>query len=154
MKMRSILIVWLADVTRELQYTFRTFHLCCEILDRFLVLTTVRRCKLQCCGIVCLFIAAKMEEISTEHLDVYEYVCDKVYTKGELLRKEREILQTLAFDLQIRCTVSTEPYRAFLLVACHSNRNAQTLNGAEEYTLSKLSNLNDELTRVRIWLTH
>ena len=153
MKMRSILVVWLADVTRALRYTFRTFHLCCEILDRFLALTTVRRRKLQCCGIVSLSIAAKMEEISTEEFDVYKYICDSIYTKSELLRQEKKILQTLAFDLQIRCTVSTEPYRAFLLVALYSNRNVQTLNGAEEPALSRLS-INDELMRVRIWLTH
>ena len=153
MKMRSILVVWLADVSRALRYTFRTFHLCCEILDRFLALTTVCRRNLQCCGIVSLSIAAKMEEILTEELDGYKYICDNIYTKTELLRQEKKILQTLAFDLQVRCTVPTEPYRAFLLVAIHSNRNVQTLSGAEEPALSKLP-INAELMRVRIWLMH
>ena len=46
-----------------------------------------------------MFIASKYEEIYYPELKDFVYVCDKAYTKEEILSQEGKILLSINFDL-------------------------------------------------------
>jgi G2/mitotic-specific cyclin-B, other len=50
-------------------------------------------------GVAAMFIASKYEEIYAPELKDFVYVCDKAYTKEEILDMESKILQSITFDL-------------------------------------------------------
>ena len=50
-------------------------------------------------GVGAMFIASKYEERCSPIVDDFEYICDRVYTKSEILRMEKAILRTLDFSL-------------------------------------------------------
>lgn len=71
-----------------------------NIIDRFLEVQVIQRTKLQLLGVSALFIACKFEEVySVPQLKDLVYVCDKAYTKEEILGMEGTILLTLDFNL-------------------------------------------------------
>jgi len=98
-RMRAILVDWLIEV--HLKYDLRrdTLFLAVSIVDRFLDKQPVPRKKLQLCGITCLLIAAKFEEIFPPEIRDLVYMTDKSCSKEEILEMEVAILTALQFNL-------------------------------------------------------
>jgi cyclin B len=61
----------------------------------------VHRSKLQLVGVTAMLIACKYEEIYPPIVKDFVYITDNAYTKEEILDMERDMLQTLDFDIQI-----------------------------------------------------
>jgi cyclin B len=98
-KMRAILIDWLVEVHLKFKLLQETLHLTVNIIDRFLAVKQVTRNKLQLVGITAMLVASKYEEIYAPEVRDFIYICDKAYTRPEILRMEQLILNTLGFNL-------------------------------------------------------
>ncbi|KAK7883195.1 hypothetical protein WMY93_029369 [Mugilogobius chulae] len=96
---RRILVDWLIKVHEMMHFQDETLYLAMHLLNRSLRLIKVTTANLQLLGMVCLFIAAKKEESLLPEVSDLCYVMDYTYTKQQLLRMERKVLNRLKFDL-------------------------------------------------------
>ena len=99
LKMRSILIDWLVEVSDEYKLVPDTLHLAVALLDRFLLLEAVPRKNLQLVGISCMFIAAKFEEIYAPEVADLCYMTDNTYSEHNVIDMERRVLDQLSFRI-------------------------------------------------------
>ncbi len=60
--MHNILIDWLSEYSKALNYQQSTYFLAIHLLDRYLYLAHIQKKNFQLLGCVCIFLAAKMEE--------------------------------------------------------------------------------------------
>merc|ERR1719443_606215 len=95
-RMRAILIDWLVEVHMKYKLRAETLFLSVSILNRFLAKQQVSRRKLQLVGVVSTLIAAKYEEIYPPEINDLVYICDKAYTKNEIMEMEVVVLNVLA----------------------------------------------------------
>ena len=116
--MRAILVDWIVDVHGKFNLKQETLFITVNILDRYLSSKQVLRSKLQLVGVAALMIACKYEEILCPDLRDFVYVTDKTYSKQEIIAAEKEILDTLEFNI----TVPT-PLRFFEIIALNFNFN-------------------------------
>ena len=100
LKMRRILLEWLVDVQLYFQCSDRALFLCFELLDR-LIESCKKMCKrdFQCYGIVCLWISSKYEDSTHKNLEKICDVCEDCYDQKKILETEKEILNTLNWEL-------------------------------------------------------
>ena len=99
MGMRTILIGWLFEVHVQFDLLFQTFVAAVQYLDRYMARTTIERRKLQLCGIGALVIASKYEEIFAPEIRDFVYICDKAYTREEILATERDMCRVIDYRL-------------------------------------------------------
>eukprot|EP00746_Dinoflagellata_sp_MGD_P152944 gnl/MRDRNA2_/MRDRNA2_83977_c0_seq5.p1 gnl/MRDRNA2_/MRDRNA2_83977_c0~~gnl/MRDRNA2_/MRDRNA2_83977_c0_seq5.p1 ORF type:complete len:382 (+),score=80.92 gnl/MRDRNA2_/MRDRNA2_83977_c0_seq5:93-1238(+) len=105
-RMRAILIDWLVEVHMKYKLKAETLFLAISILDRFLAKKRVSRKKLQLVGVVSTLIAAKYEEIYPPEINDLVYICDKAYTKNEIVEMEIVVLNALEFQLRVPTAVA------------------------------------------------
>lgn len=98
-KMREILIDWLVDVHLKFKLLSETLFLTVMIIDRYLQRVQISREQLQLVGISSLLIACKYEEIYPPELKSFVYITDNAYKKEDVLNMERNILETLDYDI-------------------------------------------------------
>lgn len=98
-KMRTILVDWLVDVHLKFRLLPETLFLAVELIDRFLDKKVVNRQKLQLVGVVAMLLAAKYEEIFPPEVKDFIYIAANTYSRDDILRMERLMLQTLDFKL-------------------------------------------------------
>ncbi|SCV99807.1 LAFE_0B02938g1_1 [Lachancea fermentati] len=96
---RSTLIDWIVQVHVRFQLLPETLYLTVNIIDRFLSKKTVTLNRFQLVGAAALFIAAKFEEINCPTVKEILYMLDNSYTKDDLLKAERYMINTLEFEL-------------------------------------------------------
>lgn len=105
-KMYKILLDWLFIVHCKLKANHETFFLTHQILSRYLTIEhNVKRSHLQLVGISSYFICSKYEEKSPVEIKDLIFVCDKAYTKIEIIEMEWEILSKFDFNLLYTPTV-------------------------------------------------
>lgn len=102
--MRTTLIDWLLQVHLRYHMLPETLWIAVNIVDRFLSARVVSLIKLQLVGVTAMFIAAKYEEILAPSVDEFVFMTERGYTKDEILKGERIILQTLNFDISSYCS--------------------------------------------------
>ncbi|KIK63148.1 hypothetical protein GYMLUDRAFT_163605 [Collybiopsis luxurians FD-317 M1] len=102
--MRTTLIDWLLQVHLRYHMLPETLWIAINIIDRFLSQRTVSVVKLQLVGITAIFIAAKYEEILAPSVDEFVFMTEEGFTKDEILKGERIILQTLDFQISHYCS--------------------------------------------------
>jgi cyclin B len=100
-KMRMILIDWLIEVHMKYHLRPETLHLTVNLIDRFLSKVRITRKRLQLVGVVASFIASKFEEIHPPELHDWVYICDRAYTKQDILTTECTMLSTLSFQIMV-----------------------------------------------------
>jgi len=105
--MRQTLVDWLLQVHLRYHMLPETLWIAVNIVDRFLTKRVVSLQKLQLVGVTAMFIASKYEEIIAPAVDEFVYMTEKGYTKEEILKGERIMLQTLDFRISHYCS----PYR-------------------------------------------
>ena len=98
-KMRSILVDWLIDVVKRFQLLNDTLFMTVALIDRFLSIESVHRKKLQLLGVTAMLIASKFEEIYAPEIADLVYICDKAYSKEEIIEFEVHMLNKLAFEI-------------------------------------------------------
>jgi len=104
-RMRGVLIDWLVEVHMKYKLRAETLFLTVTIIDRFLARKRVSRKRLQLIGVVATLIAAKYEEIYPPKISDLVYICDKAYTKHEILEMEMAVLTVLEFQLRVPTAV-------------------------------------------------
>jgi cyclin B len=118
-KMRSILTDWLVEVHLKFKLIPETLYLTINLIDRFLEKYEVPRPKLQLVGVTSLLIAAQYEEIYPPEIRDLVYICDRAYTKQEILIMEETILRTLKYQIKIP---SAHAFLVRYLKAAHADR--------------------------------
>lgn len=99
--MRAILVDWIAEIHQKFKLLPETLYLTVNLVDRFLEKVPISKQKLQLVGITSMLIASKYQEIYPPELRDFVHVCDKAYTREEILDMEGNILKTLQFNLTI-----------------------------------------------------
>ncbi|KAI3725551.1 hypothetical protein L1987_65341 [Smallanthus sonchifolius] len=100
-KMRGILIDWLIEVHYKFELMEETLYLTVNLIDRFMECQTVSRKKLQLVGITAMLLACKYEEVSVPVVDDFVVISDKAYIRTEVLDMEKEMMNTLQFNLSV-----------------------------------------------------
>eukprot|EP00908_Phaeocystis_cordata_P003869 Transcript_14248.p1 GENE.Transcript_14248~~Transcript_14248.p1 ORF type:complete len:493 (+),score=142.56 Transcript_14248:171-1481(+) len=98
-RMRAILVDWLVEVHFKFKLRPETLYLTVHLIDCYLEKEAVTRQRLQLVGCTAMFIAAKYEEVAPPECLDFVYVCDKAYTRDELMKCEGQILSRLNFHL-------------------------------------------------------
>ncbi|KAF7985748.1 hypothetical protein HWV62_2370 [Athelia sp. TMB] len=102
--MRQTLVDWLLQVHLRYHMLPETLWIAINIVDRFLTKRIVSLVKLQLVGVTAMFIAAKYEEILAPSVDEFVFMTENGYTKEEILKGERIMLQTLEFKVSHYCS--------------------------------------------------
>ena len=102
--MRYTLVDWLLMVHLRYHMLPETLWIAINIVDRFLTKRVVSKVKLQLVGVTAMFIAAKYEEILAPSVDEFVFMTEKGYTRDEILKGERIVLQTLEFNISHYCS--------------------------------------------------
>lgn len=103
-QMRQTLVDWLLQVHLRYHMLPETLWIAVNIVDRFLTKRIVSVLKLQLVGVTAMFIAAKYEEILAPSVDEFVYMTENGYTRDEILKGERIVLQTLEFKISHYCS--------------------------------------------------
>lgn len=91
--MRATLVDWLLQVHLRYHMLPETLWIAINLVDRFLSVRVVSLVKLQLVGVTAMFIAAKYEEILAPSVDEFVYMTENGYTKEDILKGERIVLQ-------------------------------------------------------------
>ncbi|XP_072215387.1 cyclin-O [Excalfactoria chinensis] len=96
---RCHLISWLIPVYRDLGYSFETFCLTVNILDRFLETTPVASDCFQLVGVTALLLACKQVEVYPPTVKQLLDLCCNAFSGQQLCNLECIILQKLGFSI-------------------------------------------------------
>jgi len=124
-RMRSILVDWLVEVHLKFKLVPETLYLTINLIDRYLEKREVSRPKLQLVGVTSLLIASKYEEIYPPELRDLVYICDRAYSKQEILDMEEVILKTLEYQITIP---SAHAFLVRYLKAAHADKKIVQLS--------------------------
>lgn len=124
-KMRSILVDWLVEVHLKFKLVPETLYLTINIIDRYLDTEKVSRPKLQLVGVTSLLIASKYEEIYPPELRDLVYICDRAYSKQEILEMEETVLKALHYKITIP---SAHAFLVRFLKAAHADKKMVQLS--------------------------
>lgn len=124
-RMRSILVDWLVEVHLKFKLVPETLYLTINLIDRFLERREVSRPKLQLVGVTSLLIASKYEEIYPPELRDLVYICDRAYTRSEIIEMEEKILKTLEYNITIP---SAHAFLVRYLKAAHADKRIVQLS--------------------------
>ncbi|KAG8933252.1 hypothetical protein FRC02_012238 [Tulasnella sp. 418] len=102
--MRRTLIDWLLQVHLRYHMLPETLWIAVNIVDRFLSRRVVSLVKLQLVGVTAMFIASKYEEIMAPSVDEFAYMTEHGYTREEILKGEKIVLQTIEFNVSSYCS--------------------------------------------------
>ncbi|KAH7300297.1 hypothetical protein KP509_24G055000 [Ceratopteris richardii] len=100
-KMRAILIDWLIEVHLKFKLMPETLFLTVNLIDRFLESNQVMRKSLQLVGVTSMLLACKYEEIWAPEINDFVKICDKAYTRDQILEMEKRMLNKLMFNLTV-----------------------------------------------------
>lgn len=120
-RMRAKLIDWLVHVQFKLRLQDETLHLSVNFIDRYLSIAEVRRSEFQLVGITAMYIAVKYNEHFSHHVKAEElsYICQKAYSRDQILMFESKMLIALNFDVS---APSTHAFlKRFLKAAQHGD---------------------------------
>jgi len=97
--MRMSLLGWMADISRELEFSLETWCLAVNYLDRFLGVQLLSRDCLQLVGLTTLWLGAKQEELCPPSTDELVSLCADSYSSTNFKHMELIILAKLNFNL-------------------------------------------------------
>ncbi|GAA5993901.1 hypothetical protein JCM5350_000116 [Sporobolomyces pararoseus] len=102
--MRTTLIDWLLQVHMRYHMLPETLWIAVNVIDRFLSNRVVSLVKFQLVGVTAMFIAAKYEEIMAPSVEEFVYMTEGGYSREEILKGERIMLQSLEFNVSSYCS--------------------------------------------------
>lgn len=103
-EMRQTLVDWLLQVHLRYHLLPETLWIAINVVDRFLSKRIVSVQKLQLVGVTALFTASKFEEILAPSVDEFVFMTENAYSRDEILKGERIVLQTLEFQISNYCS--------------------------------------------------
>jgi hypothetical protein len=69
------------------------------LTDRYCSQQIILKNRFQLLGITCLFLSAKYEELVTPRVNRFVGACDGIYSIGEIVQMEAEVLESVGFSL-------------------------------------------------------
>ncbi|PSR79056.1 hypothetical protein PHLCEN_2v7243 [Hermanssonia centrifuga] len=141
--MRQTLVDWMAQVHLRYHLLPETLWIAVNIVDRFLSKRVVSLVKLQLVGVTAMFIAAKYEEILAPSVEEFVFMTEKGYTREEILKGERIVLQTLEFKVSHYCS----PYSWMRKISRADDYDVQTRTLSK--FLTELTLLDHRFLRVK-----
>lgn len=107
--MRSILVDWLICVCNKFKYTEHTLHLTITLIDKYCITKphSVFKKNYQLIGIVCLYIATKIEEIYSPMVKDLVFISNGAFTDANVLEYEKNILKSLDYNVMQNNLMST-----------------------------------------------
>ena len=87
-----VLFLFSMQVHYKLELLEDTLFLTVNIIDRFLARETVVRKKLQLVGVTAMLLACKYEEVSVPVVEDLILICDRAYTRADILEMVRNVL--------------------------------------------------------------
>ncbi|KXN91726.1 G2/mitotic-specific cyclin cdc13, partial [Leucoagaricus sp. SymC.cos] len=142
-EMRQTLVDWLLQVHFRYHMLPETLWIAINIVDRFLSRRVVSLGKLQLVGVTAMFIAAKYEEILAPSVEEFVFMTENGYTKEEILKGERIVLQTLEFRVSHYCS----PYSWMRKISKADDYDIQTRTLSK--FLTEVTLLDHRLLRVK-----
>jgi len=100
-RMRALVIDWLVKVHMKYKLRRETLPLAVNLIDRYLAVQTVPRNRLQLVGAVCMFVAAKVEEITPPQVAHFVHISNNNFTEEDVLNVESTILSSLGFSIAV-----------------------------------------------------
>ncbi|KAJ8552423.1 hypothetical protein ON010_g10124 [Phytophthora cinnamomi] len=100
-KMRAVLVDWLVEVHQRFELEAQTLYLTVNYIDRYLAQVSVKSQRFQLVGVAALLIASKFEEIYPCDMDDLLYICERSYSKADLVDCERDLLNAFKFNLAV-----------------------------------------------------
>eukprot|EP00792_Barthelona_sp_PAP020_P003901 TRINITY_DN1745_c0_g1_i1.p1 TRINITY_DN1745_c0_g1~~TRINITY_DN1745_c0_g1_i1.p1 ORF type:complete len:326 (+),score=112.80 TRINITY_DN1745_c0_g1_i1:50-1027(+) len=97
--MRQILLDWLCEVFFEFKLRPQTLFRAINILDRVSSKVLILKDEYQLVGGVCMFMAAKLEEVKSPNVKDYVWICDYTYSEEHFIDVEKRICELLDFDV-------------------------------------------------------
>jgi len=97
--MRSILVDWLVEVQESFELNHETLYTAVKLMDLYLSKVFVTKEELQLIGATACLIACKIDERIPPNLDDFVYVCDDAYSRQEIMAKERDMIETVNYDV-------------------------------------------------------
>lgn len=97
--MRSILVDWLVEVQESFELNHETLYTAVKMTDLYLSKKQVKKEDLQLVGATSCLIACKVDERIPPMVDDFLYVCDDAYTRDQLMKMERKMLNVVGYDL-------------------------------------------------------
>lgn len=97
--MRAILVDWMVEIQENFELNHETLYMAVKLTDLYLDRVPVSKENLQLVGSTALFVASKFDERCPPCCDDFLYICDDAYSKEELFQCERDMLNTLQFDI-------------------------------------------------------
>ncbi|PHT42964.1 hypothetical protein CQW23_16989 [Capsicum baccatum] len=96
------------EIDRMVHYKFElmeeTLYLTMNLIDRFLVVQSLIREKLQLVGVTALLLACKYEEVSVPIVEDLILISDKAYARKEVLEMEKLMVNALQFNMTVPTT--------------------------------------------------
>ena len=86
------------QVHYKLELLEETLFLTVNIIDRFLARETVVRKKLQLVGVTAMLLACKYEEVSVPVVEDLILICDRAYTRADILEMVKKMCCMLIFS--------------------------------------------------------
>ncbi|KAG8863184.1 methyltransferase protein [Tulasnella sp. 330] len=105
--MRKTLVDWLLQVHLRYHMLPETLWIAINIVDRFLSRRVVSLVKLQLVGVTAMFVASKYEEILAPSVEEFSFMTENTYSREEILKGEKIILQTLEHNVSSYCSPYT-----------------------------------------------
>ena len=99
--MRAVLIDWLIDLNRKLNFQEETLINAIYIMDSYLSKKFIKKIYFQLLGVTSLMISSKINEIYLRPLSVYSDMIDNAYLAEEIKIMEKDILNVLEFNLLV-----------------------------------------------------
>lgn len=100
-KMRSVLVDWLVEVHQRFELEEQTLYLTVNYIDRYLAQAPVKSQRFQLIGVAALLVASKFEEVYPCDMDDLLYICERSYSKADLVDCERSLLNIFKFNLAV-----------------------------------------------------
>ena len=97
--MRMLLLDWMVDIARELEFSLETWCLAVNYLDRFLGFQPLSKDCLQLVGLTTLWLGAKQDELSPPSTEELVSLCADSYSTMNFKHMELIILARLNFNL-------------------------------------------------------
>ncbi|CAH0478178.1 unnamed protein product [Peronospora belbahrii] len=100
-RMRAVLVDWLIEVHQRFELEAQTLFLTVNYVDRYLAQESVIPQRFQLVGVAALLIASKFEEIYPCDMNDLLYICERSYSKTDLIDCERDLLNVFKFNLAV-----------------------------------------------------
>ena len=105
---RAVVIEWLSYMNHYLGQSNETLFMCINIMDRFVSKKKISLEIYQLLGICSYLIASKYEDTDAPSIEELIYISKNIYTRNDIISMEKEILNTLNFDI-----FCVSPYQFF-----------------------------------------